>query len=99
MKKESEDGQWGDIATYGAQTLVDDQDQLGMAIFYKTSEVGEITEGPHDHLVIFKEQDAPVTYYFLAAWEQEPGGITSKEDFEADLSKNLQTLQENGKLE
>jgi len=99
IKKESEDGQWAYIATYGAQTLVDDEDQLGMAIFYNTDEVKEITEGPHDHLVVFKEQETPVTYYFLAAWEQEPGGITSKEDFEADLNQKLETLQQNGKLE
>ncbi|MEX2336446.1 MAG: DUF4861 family protein [Fulvivirga sp.] len=99
IKKESEDGQWAYIATYGAQTLVDDEDQLGMAIFYNLEEIEEVTEGPHDHLVVFKEQEAPVTYYFLAAWEQEPGGITSKEDFEANLNQKLETLQENGKLE
>lgn len=99
MQQESEDDQWGYIATYGAQTLVDDEDKLGMAIFYNTSEVEETIEGPHDHLVVFKEQEAPVTYYFLAAWEQEPGGITSKEDFKADLNQKLESLNANGKLE
>ncbi|PKD16429.1 glycoside hydrolase [Salegentibacter salinarum] len=99
MQKESENGEWGYIATYGAQTLVNEEDQLGMAIFYKTKEVKEIIEGPHDHLVVFEEQEAPVTYYFLAAWEQEPGGITSKEGFEADLNQKLETLNSEGKLE
>lgn len=98
IQKESENGEWGYIATYGAQTLVDDKDKLGMAIFYNTNEVEETTEGPHDHLVVFKEQETPVTYYFLAAWEQEPGGITSKEDFEADLNQKLESLNANGKL-
>jgi len=99
MQHESENGEWGYIATYGAQTLVGDEDKLGMAIFYNTNEVEETTEGPHDHLVIFKEQVAPVTYYFLAAWEQEPGGITSKENFEADLNQKLKILNSEGKLE
>lgn len=99
IQEEGEEGEWGYIATYGAQTLVNDEDKLGMALFYKLSEVEKTTEGPHDHLVVFKEQEAPVTYYFLAAWEQEPGGITSKEDFEADLNQKLESLNANGKLE
>lgn len=99
MQQEDSQGNWGYIATYGAQTLVHDQDQLGMALFYKLDQVELTTEGPHDHLVVFKEDQAPVTYYFLAAWEQEPGGITSKEAFEADLTEKLENLNKNGKLE
>ncbi len=97
MQQEGDD--WGYIATYGAQTLVNDEDKLGMAVFYNKNEVEEITEGPHDHLVVFKEQETPVTYYFLGAWEQEPGGITSKEDFEADLNEKLENLNNTGTLE
>ncbi len=99
IQKQSENGNWGYIATYGNQTLAGDEDKLGMAIFYKTNEVKEIMEGPHDHLVIFNAQEAPVTYYFLAAWEQEPNGITTREGFFSDLDLKLQTLEENGSLE
>ena len=99
LQKESEDGEWGYIATYGAQTLVNDQDKLGMALFYKKDEVKEVKEGPDDHLVIFNESGEPVTYYFLAAWEQEPGGITSKEAFMTEIDEHLNRLQDSGKLE
>lgn len=98
-QQESEDGEWAYIATYGNQTLVSDEDKLGLAIFYKTSEVEETKEGLYNHLVIFKPDEEPVTYYFLAAWEQEPGGIETREDFEADLENKLGILRENGKLE
>ena len=99
LQKETEGGEWAYIATYGNQTLVNDQDKLGMALFYKTADVKEVKEGPHDHLVIFNETAEPVTYYFLAAWEQEPGGITTKEDFLAELDEHLNELQNSGKLE
>ncbi|MDT0688903.1 DUF4861 family protein [Salegentibacter sp. F188] len=97
-QKESENGEWAYIATYGNQTLVSDEDKLGMAIFYKTDQVKEVKEGPHDHLVVFNE-DAEPTYYFLAAWEQEPNGITSEEEFVSNLDAQLSTLQEEGSLE
>ncbi|WP_037373460.1 DUF4861 family protein [Salinimicrobium xinjiangense] len=99
FQKQTEGGEWGYIATYGNQTLVNDQDKLGMALFYKTGEVKEVKEGPHDHLVIFNETAEPVTYYFLAAWEQEPGGITTKEAFMNEIDEHLNKLQESGKLE
>ncbi len=99
LQKKSENSQWGYIATYGTQTLVNDQDKLGMAIFYKTGEVAGIVEGPHDHLILFKKTDGQVDYYFLAAWEQEPNGITTKESFIADLDSKLNTLQQRGSLD
>ncbi|WP_324719945.1 DUF4861 family protein [Salinimicrobium sp. HB62] len=99
FQKTSENGDWAYIATYGAQTLVNEQDKLGLALFYNKNEVAEVKEGPHDHLVIFKETAGPFTYYFLAAWEQEPGGITSREDFVAHLDAQLEQLQQSGKLE
>ncbi|NJW52099.1 DUF4861 family protein [Salinimicrobium oceani] len=99
LQKQSEGGEWAYIATYGAQTLVNEEDKLGMALFYKPEEVKEVKEGPHDHLVIFHETADPVTYYFLAAWEQEPGGITTKDAFLAELDEHLNTLRNSGKLE
>lgn len=96
-QKKSANGAWGYIATYGNQTLVNNQDKLGMAIFYKTDEVAEIIDGPNDHLIVFKP-GKKVTYYFLAAWEQELNGITTEEGFYKDLDKKLAELQKQGKL-
>ncbi|GGF05730.1 protein of unknown function [Chishuiella changwenlii] len=98
QKKKSEDGSWGYIATYGAQTLVSKTDLLGMAIFYKTSEVDNLVDGQHDHLIVFKPTTKTVTYYILAAWEQEPDGINNEKDFYNDLNVKLTQLQKNNRL-
>ena len=99
IEKKSENEEWGYIASYGKQTLVNEEDQLGMAIFYKTSEVEKTQEGPYDHLVIFKPTKNRVSYYILAAWEQEKNGITTQEEFVKDLNNKLSILQQNGKLQ
>lgn len=96
MKKEGDT--WSYIATYGAQTLVNDEDKLGMAVFYKKDEVAQQIEGEFDHLVIFKPTTNTITYYFLGAWEQEKEGITTQEDFVANLDKLLSTLDKDNSL-
>ncbi|WP_373056640.1 DUF4861 family protein [Zunongwangia sp. H14] len=99
MQKEGENGDWAYIATYGTQTLVSDEDKLGMAIFYKKDEVAQQVDGPDDHLLIFKPTTGKVTYYLLGAWEQEKGGITTEEDFVSNLDELLQTLDSNDNLQ
>lgn len=90
IKKEA--SKWGYIATYGAQTLVNDTDKLGMALFYNLEEVSQQVEGVHDHLVVFKPTTETVTYYFLGAWEQEKDGIKTEEAFISDINLKLETL-------
>lgn len=98
VKKQSDNGNWAYIATYGAQTLVNDEDKLGMAVFYNTQQLDKQIEGADDHLVVFKPTTETITYYFLGAWEQEKNGITSKEDFISHLDKLLQDLNSNNTL-
>ena len=98
MNKKNEDGKWAYIANYGAQTLVNDEDKLGMALFYHTDQVDQLVDGTDDHLVVFKPTTETLTYYFLGAWEQEKNGITSEEEFVAQLDKLLQQLNENDRL-
>ncbi|AVR45658.1 DUF4861 domain-containing protein [Christiangramia fulva] len=98
IKKVSDSGKWAYIATYGTQTLVNETDKLGMAIFYKSDEVSKIVEGPDDHLLIFKPTSEEITYYPLAAWDEEKQGITSKEEFLNDLNQKLQVLDQTGSL-
>lgn len=97
MQNTSQDGTWAYMATYGNQTLAGKEDKLGMAIFYKTSETERTLEGPHDHLVVFNPKET-ITYYFLAAWEQEKNGLATKEEFVKDLNTKLQKLEKEGEL-
>ncbi len=70
---------WAYLATWGAQSLA--EDQLGMAIVFPRSALKEITEDAHSHVVVFNPGGPKLSYYFLAAWEQEPGGIKTQADF------------------
>ncbi|UOE41968.1 DUF4861 domain-containing protein [Chryseobacterium suipulveris] len=83
-------GKWGYIATYGKQTLFDDN--LGMAVFYKISDTEEIYKGKDDYLIRFKPTTEKVTFYFLGAWEKEPNGIKTEKEFLKYLNQNLSKL-------
>lgn len=96
VKKEGKT--WTYIATYGVQTLAGENDKLGMAVFYKNEEVAEQKEGIDDHLVIFKASEKTLTYYFLAAWDQELNGIKDETSFIKDLDKKLETLEKTGTI-
>lgn len=81
---------WGYIATYGQQTLNDDN--LGMAILFKKGDLLEITEDDHSHVIVLKPTNNKITYYFLAAWEKEPEGITQENEFLSWLDETVQKL-------
>lgn len=96
IKKEGT--KWAYIATYGKQTLASPPDNLGMALFYNLDEVESQTLGAHDHLVTFKPTTSAVTYYFLAAWEQELNGLKTKEEFLKDIDQKLASLDATNSL-
>ena len=81
---------WGYLATYGQQSLADDQ--LGMAVLFNNSDLVELTEDEFSHVVVLKPKFKKLDYYFTSAWEQEPGGITTKEDFIEYLDQMVQEL-------
>lgn len=80
IKSDTED-EWAYIALYGNQTLVSENDKLGIAIFYKTSSLLKLTEDELSHILILQPEENKLEYYFGAAWEQEPNGITNESDF------------------
>jgi len=94
--KESDNKKWGYIATYGIQTLV--PDNLGMAVFFKTDDASEVKKGEFDYLVEFKPTTKPIEFYFLGAWEQEPNGIKTQEEFLKYLDDKLLELNNNNKF-
>lgn len=79
LKKTGAENGWSYLATYGKQSLA--EDNLGMAVLYKTSDLIEMQEAPHSHVVVLKPADGKLEYYFLAAWEKEPGGIQTEAQF------------------
>lgn len=96
LKKVSQNKKWAYLATYGNQSLV--PDQLGMAIFYQTESVKDLVDAEFDYLLLFKPTTQAVDFYFLGAWEQEPNGIQSKEEFVNYLDEKLKTLEKNNTM-
>jgi hypothetical protein len=96
LKKVSYNKKWAYLATYGTQSLV--PDRLGMAIFYETKTVGEMVDTDLDYLLLFKPTSQKVIFYFLGAWEQEPNGIKTKEEFVNYLDEKLKVLNQKNEL-
>jgi hypothetical protein len=87
---ESAEGQWTWMATYGKQTL--QNDSLGMGIIYRTKDLVTLTEDEDDHVLVLQPSENKLSYYFLGAWEQEPGGIKSKQEFVEYLNQQIELL-------
>jgi hypothetical protein len=85
-------GAWSWLATWGMQSL--NNDRLGMAILYRRADLIEQTEDSLSHVVVLQPSGGHVVYYFLAAWELEPGGVTSKEAFAAALAETAARLNQ-----
>jgi uncharacterized protein YceK len=96
VKKVSDNKKWAYMATYGKQTL--NEDNLGMAIFYETGTVQDQVAAQFDHLLVFKPTTAPVSFYFLGAWEQEKNGIKTSAAFYEYLDAKLKELNSKNKI-
>lgn len=96
IQKISKNKKWAYIATYGKQTLFDDN--LGMAVFYEVISSEKVYQGPYDHLIQFKRTTNEITFYFLGAWEKEINGIKTEQQFYAYLDEKLNELNKSNKL-
>ncbi|WP_371396776.1 DUF4861 family protein [Fretibacter rubidus] len=85
----SSPGDWQYIARYGEQSLI--PDGLGMALFYKASDVARVGKDNDDHYIVFKDNVSP-NYYTAAAWSQEKGGLKDAAEFASWLDTTQRTL-------
>ena len=88
----STESEWNYIGLWGKQSLAGDN--LGTALFYRTADLVKLAENELDYLVILQPRDGHLSYYFAAAWEQEPAGITSKDQFEQYLNQTVLELNQ-----
>ena len=93
LMESDSDGEWQYLATYGAQSLAGDDDQLGMAVLYKKSDLIERVDDGQSHIVVLKPEQGKLRYYFLAAWEQEPEGINDPAQFREYLEREITKLE------
>ncbi|HVO74229.1 MAG TPA: DUF4861 domain-containing protein [Ignavibacteriaceae bacterium] len=84
------DRTWSYFALYGKQSLANDN--LGIALFYNNNEKTGFKEINDSYAVLLKPDSGKIIYYFCAAWEKEPEGIKTKEEFSSYLDMTLQKL-------
>ncbi len=81
---------WGYLALYGKQALTGDD--LGTAVFYRLADRVLVTEDSLSHIVVLRPRAGRVEYGFAAAWQQEPGGVRSVEEFRGYLDETVAGL-------
>ena len=81
---------WGYLASYGKQSL--NNDNLGIAVLFRPQDFQEFTTDDNSHIVKLTPTKGRLQYYFLSAWELEPDGIKTEEEFIAYLKKTAQEL-------
>lgn len=84
------DDRWAYLATYGRQSL--NQDELGLAVFFDPRDVSVFVEDKHSHIVVLRPKSGTVTYYFAAAWVLEPDGIKNEAEFTQFLQRTAREL-------
>lgn len=89
LPEEAKDG-WTYIATWGLQSL--NNDSLGIAVLINKQNLITITEDSANYIAILKPEDKHLTYYLLAAWEKEPGGIKTESEFKNYLNSLVAVL-------
>jgi hypothetical protein len=90
LKSEDKESGWSYLATYGNQSIIGDK--LGMAILYRNEDEVMVTEDELNQVVVLKSREGKLTYYFLAAWEQESKGIKNEKEFIDYLEKVIKEL-------
>lgn len=81
---------WGYVATYGKQSL--NNDNLGLVVFFKDSQSLGFAEDANSHIVLLKPDAGVVNYYFAGVWELEQNGVTNEADFLAYVKAVAQEL-------
>jgi len=83
-------GEWSYYATFGVQSL--EKDKQGVVVFYRKSDLVEITSDPLNHVLILKPKDKKLTWYFGAIWEQDQSKIKTIEAFTKFLDEQIELL-------
>jgi hypothetical protein len=74
-----ENEEWSYIASFGKQSLNDDN--MGLAVFVRTKQIKKVTEDDKNHLILLKPENGSVDYYFMPTWELDWEPVVTKNDF------------------
>jgi hypothetical protein len=88
--RENKNGEWSYMATWGKQSL--NNDMMGLAVFFKTKQLQEITEDELNHVVVLKPENGYAEYYFMPTWELDWDPVVTKEKFMECIGEVLNRL-------
>lgn len=83
---------WTYTASWGEQSLSEEHPKLGMAVIYRRGDKTSQTQDDSSYVSVMKAPSGELEYYFLAAWEGEKNGISTKEEFIAYLDQEIDRL-------
>lgn len=90
LTKVDDESTWNYIATWGKQSL--NNDDLGMAIFFKSANFIDLAEDEYNHLVRLKPSSNGINYAFASQWAASSHGINSQASFVEYLEKTVKKL-------
>ena len=79
MSSRGDSQRWGYLATYGQQSL--NNDDLGLVVFFDPARFSGFTEDEFSHIVSLRPEGNKLEYYLAGVWSGEPGGITTEAQF------------------
>jgi regulatory protein YycH of two-component signal transduction system YycFG len=83
-------GDWTYIATFGKQSL--NNDNQGLAVFARKSQLEKIAEDELNYVFIFKANSKQVEYYIMPTWELDKEPIATKEEFMKCINEVMNRL-------
>lgn len=89
---------FGYIATYGAQSL-NNNDNLGIVVFFNPSYFKEFTEDQFNHIVKLAPSKGNIDYYYAGVWQLEHEGITDEAGFVKYVEQTAKELASPVKVE
>ncbi|MBN1116172.1 MAG: DUF4861 family protein [Bacteroidales bacterium] len=90
LQPSESESEWTYLATFGKQSL--NNDNLGMVVFFRNSDLIELTEDLHSKVIVLKPRDNKLEYYYGALWEMDDSEIKTIEDFKKYLDTELLKL-------
>jgi len=92
-----EKGNWVAIATFGKQSL--NNDNMGLVVFASKSSVAEYQTDDLNYVLVLKPENNQVSWYFGATWELDKSGIKTADEFKAYIDQQLELLNNPDKVE
>jgi len=84
------EGEWTAFGDWGKQSL--NNDNLGLVVIVKNSSIIDFKTDNSNDVVVLKPENNKATWYFGAAWELEPNGIKTIDQFKSYISSQLELL-------